>query len=158
MKLKNLALIALASAALTSCTVAIPYSGYSYLDKETQNIATPQVYGTPQIAELNVSETRITYTERLNVRVNDYKYADLNTIAMTEKDHILENAIRQNNCDVLVQPKVDIKNDNDGFLVITITGYPANYKNFRNLTEGDKWLLDLDKNSNDNKSPLKIIK
>ena len=153
MKAKNLILFALVAMTLASCSVPRQFSDYSYSEYKTAAIPNPVIYSVPQIAELNISETRITYTERLNIRVTDYQNSRIDVIAQGEKEVVIGNAVKQNNCDVLVQPIVDIQSDKDGFLVVTVTGYPANYKNFRNYTPDDEWIL----KQNDAKSEEKKL-
>ncbi len=160
MKTRNLILCAFALASLSSCTATTQCSDYSYSEYKTASIPAPVIYSIPQIAELNVSETRITYTERLNIRVKDYNNSQIDIVAQGEKEVVIGNAIKQHNCDVLVQPIVDIASDKDGFLVVTVGGYPATYKNFRNITSEDEWILKLSDTESDTKekkqSPLVI--
>jgi len=158
MKAKNLIWFALVAITFTSCSVPRQFSDYSYSEYKTATIPNPVIYSVPQIAELSISETRITYTERLNIRVTDYQNSQIDVIAQGEKEVVIGNAVKQNNCDVLVQPIVDIQSDKDGFLVVTVTGYPANYKNFRNYTPDDEWILKLNdaKSEEKKQSPLVI--
>ena len=161
MKTRNLILCAFALASLSSCTATTQCSDYSYSEYKTASIPAPVIYSIPQIAELDVSETRITYTERLNIRVKDYNNSQIDIVAQGEKEVVIGNAIKQHNCDVLVQPIVDIASDKDGFLVVTVSGYPATYKNFRNYTSDDEWIMklhDTDADTKEKKQAPLVIK
>ena len=55
---------------------------------------------------------------------------------------VIYNAIAANKADVLVAPIVEIQTDANNYLVISVTGYPATYQNYRNATPDDKWILE----------------
>lgn len=135
----KLFLFALLAALLSSCAAkkATNYTAVEYRTIEP----TQAVYTAPLIADLKVSETRISYAERINVKVNSKTDAEIQAIAEKEKQVVINNAVKSNNADVLVAPIVEIQTDANMYLVISVTGYPASYKNYRNATPEDSWIL-----------------
>jgi len=87
------------------------------------------VFHIPVIAELEVSQTKITGTasgtnenfELLRVRA-------------------VNNALAANNADVLLEPRFSYESTARG-MTVRVTGFPANYKNFRSITERDTVLI-----------------
>lgn len=145
MKTKFLLLGALAAVVLSSCKTS---TSYSYSEFKTSD-PTVNVFAVPQIAELAVSDTKITYSERLNKDIRSMSPSAAESFAMTEKETVLNNAIKANNADVLIAPNITVTTDNQGRLVITVTGYPANYTGFRNATSGDEWIIKNSESVND---------
>ncbi|MBO4370331.1 MAG: hypothetical protein J5808_03090, partial [Paludibacteraceae bacterium] len=60
------------------------------------------VYAVPQIADLQVSETKINYAERINVKIKDLSPSEVEALAAREKETVISNAIKSNKADVLV--------------------------------------------------------
>lgn len=147
MKTKFLLLGALAAVVLSSCKTS---TSYSYSEFKTSDPVV-NVFSVPQIAELSVSDTKITYSERINKDIREMTPSAAESFAMREKETVLNNAIKANNADVLIAPNITVITDNQGRLVITVTGYPANYTGFRNATSEDEWIL---KNSESVNDPL----
>jgi hypothetical protein len=92
---------------------------------------------TPTTADLNVSPDRITHTETFShqKRENDFdvRYA---------KEYTLSSAMMKYKADVIVGALYNITTSEDASQVtVTITGYPANYVNFRKTTSEDSILL-----------------
>lgn len=83
----------------------------------------------PVMADLEVSNTKITHTEReafANIKITETVINN-----MTEfKKIALSRAARAHNADVLVGTIIDVTTVNR-HLVITVSGYPAFYRNFR---------------------------
>lgn len=94
------------------------------------------------MADLNVSTERITYAERVNQNITKLTDAAVEALASREKEVVVANAAKANNADVIVAPTINITTDVNKNLVIVVTGYPATYKNFRNVTDADKWIID----------------
>lgn len=92
------------------------------------SVATP--YAVPIIADLEVSETRIMYP-----------YVPPRSVKIGGTDNVIKTAVREalaanGDADVLVGMETQIKyNAFYRITSIVITGYPAKYKNFRNLDE-----------------------
>ena len=128
------------TALICSCS-APKATSYSYSEYKT---ITPSqsVYTAPLMADLAVAKDRITYAERINQDITQLTITEVEALATREKETVMANALRANNADVLVAPIVSITTDTNNQLVIVITGYPASYKNFRNATEADKWMVE----------------
>lgn len=141
----------LALFALTSCATV---KSYSYSEFRTTE-PTQAVHAVPVVADLDVSPTRITYAERINIDVASLSKAELQSIVDSQKETVLFNAIKQQKADIIVAPLVDIQTDQNGRLVITIVGYPATYKNFRNATQEDSWFISMPNPKQDNQANKK---
>lgn len=88
----------------------------------------------PLIADLNVSSTKISFT--LGVTQELLRTDIENMISAAVKEALLKN----NNADVLIGMEYQIKYNNNGVIEsISVTGYPATYKNFRHPSES-VWL------------------
>lgn len=83
-------------------------------------------------ADVEVIGGRITYTEEF--KTGDY-------VGMTvEKFRVLatHNVAEKNNADLIVSPNYEtIENASRSTVTVTVTGYPAKYKNFRTATDDD---------------------
>jgi len=100
---------------------------------------TTDIYGTgviqkPVLVDMDVKEEKVTAT--INARgkkVND----DL-------KNQVLAEAIKKSNADVLVEPRfeTDVKGRK---ITVTVTGFPATYKNFHTIKQDEVELLKLGK-------------
>lgn len=94
---------------------------------------------TPLIADLNVSDKKITYTEREMFADLDVTRGLINNIVELKKI-ALSRAARAYDADVLVGSTIDIVTEK-GHIVITVSGYPAQYVKFRKAEEQDIELL-----------------
>lgn len=112
-----------------------------YQESSTRNLEPDHnMVTTPIVADLKVSPSRITYTETEayklfpltaeNAKIMENLMPDFKRIALSR-------AARANDADILVGTVVDIITNNNGFLEITVSGYPAKYVNFRNATKED---------------------
>ena len=116
-------------------------TSYSYSEYQTVS-PTQSVYTVPVIADLNVAKERITYAERINKNITTLTDAEVEALASREKEVVIANAAKANNADVIVAPTINITTDANNNLVIVVNGYPATYKNFRNATEADRWIIE----------------
>ena len=101
----------------------------------------------PIIADLNVSNERVTYVETeafAHIYVTKAIISDI----VEYKKLAVARAAQYYKADVMVGCNVDVVTRNKR-LVITVSGYPAWYKNFRNATADD---VDLVKNAQEFKS------
>lgn len=126
----------LAALAFSSCSKKT----YSYSEIRTVE-PTQSVNAVPVVAELEVSQERITYAERLSVNVNSLNNDELASLVEKEKNQIISNATTTHNADLLVAPLVNVQTDAKNNLIISVTGYPAKYKNYRSATQEDQWFL-----------------
>jgi hypothetical protein len=124
------------------CSCSAPKAtSYSYSEYRTSSPTQSVVYTVPLLADLDVAKERITYGERINQNITKLTDAEVEALATREKETVIANALKANNADVLVAPIVNIETDANKNLVIVVTGYPAVYKNFRNVTEEDEWVI-----------------
>jgi hypothetical protein len=140
--MKKVTLFLGVAALLSSCSTSIPMAkSYSYSEYQTVS-PSQSVYTVPVIADLDVAKERITYAERINKNITTLTDAEVEALASREKEVVIANAAKANNADVIVAPTVNITTDANKNLVIIVNGYPATYKNFRNATENDKWIIE----------------
>ena len=131
MKKINILLISLMVLA-SSCSI------YRYEDQSYREIQ-PKATGiiTPTTADLNVSPTRISYTEifKHEKDENDINLRDA-------KEQTLSNALAKYNADMMVGTLFDVStSESADQVVVTVVGYPATYVNFRPATSEDSLLI-----------------
>lgn len=128
---------------LVGCVTTTGTTKTTYSYSEYRSVQASQTVATaPLIADLVVSEKRITYAERINTVITNMSSSEAKALADKEKETVIANAVKANKADVLVAPIIDIQTDTNGYLVIEVTGYPASYKNFRNATKDDMWIVE----------------
>lgn len=99
--------------------------------KSTTNTAkTLNIYGSgviqkPVIVELDIKETKVTATT----------IGKLGSNIAVLKAEAVSLAIKNANCDVLVEPSYTIVTQKN--ISVTVTGFPATYKNFRDIKAED---------------------
>lgn len=94
---------------------------------------------TPLIADLEVSKSRVKYVEKdafATTKITPALYNQLDNL----KALALANAAQHYDADVMVGCTINVATV-DKRLVITVHGYPAKYKNFRNATTKDTELI-----------------
>ncbi len=128
----------------TACGVFSPnaHVTYDYNEATARNIEPEYaVFTTPIVADLDITPKRITHIEK-------DAFADIVVDAYTlRKENIegykkiaLARAAKAHNADVLIGSMIEIRTI-DSSLVITVTGFPAKYVNFRNATREDTQLM-----------------
>lgn len=104
-------------------TTTVPVKTYSREKKEatvkTMDSQGTAVYASPTIADLNVSTVKVTGT----ASGSSYQSGNVRSVAVA-------NALDKVNADILIEPQYEAVTSN-GQVTITVTGYPATYKNFR---------------------------
>ncbi len=123
MKKQSILFVIAAYFLLSSCAVV-----------KTNTVKTQDVYETgvlhsTVVANLEVKETRVTGTAM-----------GQSTEAEKLKIDAAAQAIEKASADILVEPRYKIETVSSR-TTVTVTGYPATYKNFRTMTEEDKELL-----------------
>ena len=118
-----------------------PDNASSYTESAARNIEPRSgVVVTPTIADLQVvSDERIEYTETLPY----YVTPEIVSFVPSFKKTVFFHATKEHGCDALVASLVDVVTTPEGFLQITVTGYPAKYVNFRNATADDVWMVQM---------------
>ncbi len=134
---------------------------------ETQKV---EFYTAPLMVDLDIAEKKITFTQTYNnvweppvvsqkARRGQSRRARIQAdSARAEMERKSEKAFReainmlkanalydaslQNGVDVIAVPSYSITSENGRDYTITVTGYPARYRNFRELTPADRELLE----------------
>lgn len=144
--MKKALLIALVALVAASCAPTQPtqyvFYTYDYNESTARNLEPEHIMlTTPVIADLEVSPTRITHIER-----EAFKDIELDEVTTSEsyienfKKIALSKAAKAHDADLLVGSMIDVQTI-DERLVITITGFPAKYVNFRKATIQDANLI-----------------
>ena len=111
----------IAAIMLCSCATTAKYSSSKTIDIQASVIQKPTV------ADLDVKETKTTGTA-----------ASKNTIISAEilKNEAVSNALKTTNADILVEPRFEtiVKGS---LTTVTVSGFPATYKNFRPMKIDD---------------------
>ncbi len=122
--MKRVFLFLMLSLLITSCSVT-----------RTATAKKLDIYGSgvmhiPVVADLEVQQQKVFATV----------VTEEGVVSESAKQKAIAEAIEKANADILVEPsfKTEI---NGSMVVITVTGYPATYKNFRNATQADVNLL-----------------
>lgn len=145
---------------LASCSVSKSTFEYEIEDLSGRTLdAVSTMWVTPVIADLDVSQQRVTYVETeafADKEVSRDMVNDLDNL----KAIALANAAQYYNADIMVGSIINVRTVNK-HLVITVQGYPATYKNFRNLTLQDVEIVKksqvFDHKSSPIKSPKKVV-
>ncbi len=105
-----------------------------FVESSARNIEpTQSVVVSPLIADLKIiSNERISYSETSYAVV-----PEIERVMPSLKGMALSNAAKKYNADAIVAATIDVRTNEAGFLVITVSGYPAKYDNFRNATSDD---------------------
>ena len=123
MKHQNL-LLAIALLLLASCTT-----------QHSITTTSTDIYGTGVVQKLVVAEMEVK-EEKISATIN----ARGNKITDDLKNQALAEAIKKSNADLLVEPQfeTDIKGRK---ITVTVTGFPASYKNFHTIKQDEVELL-----------------
>lgn len=87
----------------------------------------------PVIADISVAKEKVTYVERDAFKGFTLSPAILEQLP-TLKNIAVANAISLYNADLFIGINISVSTSAEGFLEITVIGYPATYSNFRNAT------------------------
>ncbi len=121
-----------------------------------------EFYTAPMIVNLDISDQKITFTKTYNDVWNPPIVSQSSrtaasseaakTVQKSEKSfreaieilkaNALYDASMQHGVDVIAVPTYSITSENGRDYTITVTGYPARYRNFRELTPADRELID----------------
>jgi len=126
MKKEILYLTIVVSALLTSCASTKIKTSTS----KTMDIYGAGVIHKPVLVDLDVREQKVTGTA----------FASEGSSLETTKQEAVSNALKSAVADVLVEPTFNTETFN-GRITATVTGFPANYKNFRSIKAEDVPLL-----------------
>lgn len=99
---------------------------------KTLDIVGPGVIHKPIIADLDVQQQKISYTANFS-RIESMQNA---------RNEAVREALEQYNADVLIEPSYQ-SITSKGNTELTVSGWPATYKNFRQIVEEDIPLLEV---------------
>ena len=106
------------------------FSSCSVFEKTTRTKEIPGVVlQTPVLADLDVNNTKVTGIAEFKNSKPDYV-----------RNMAVANALEKSDADVLVSPTYSTTTT-AGNISVTVTGYPAKYKNFRPMTSKDTTIL-----------------
>lgn len=130
---------------LASCAGADYVTHYRY-DENTARYTIPNerpTYITPTIADLEISSQKVMESESYKNTLTAEDFENLNKGATPPTIDYLKNltvskVVKKYNADVIVAPIFDVKTTDDfESVIVTVSGYPATYKNFRVITPDD---------------------
>ena len=132
--------LSVAAIMFTGCATTTVYQTTDYMESSARVLEPEQsMLLTPLIADLHVSNTKVYYTETEAFANMEVTPTLIQSIAELKKI-ALSRAARAYKADVLVGSTIDVVTKNKR-LEITISGYPAYYIKFRNVTKHDIELL-----------------
>jgi len=143
MKILRLLTIAAIGTLAVSCTTTETLYRY---DESTAVYTNPSLSPTlinPTIADLTITEKKVTESLTFDNNLTKADISSANSpVIEYMKNSVVSMTVKKYNADVIVAPIFDIKtSDNYMKITVTLSGYPANYKNFRNATKEDFELL-----------------
>lgn len=147
-----LAIVSISLGATAQRTERVEYQESSARNLEPEH----SMMLTPLIADIKVSPTKITYTE--TEAFKDFPVQKgIEKLMPDFKSIALSRAAKAHHADLLVGTIIDIITNKDGYLEITVSGYPASYVSFRNATLNDIELVRQGKNVSSGKDNFDII-
>ena len=124
--MRNFLLIAFTAIMLSSCSTVQTRTS------KTIDIVGSGVIHKPIIADLNVSQERVSKT---------VTFSNMESIE-TAKNNVVRELLKERKADVLVEPTFESSTTNR-ITELTVYGWPANYKNFRQIEESDIKFLEV---------------
>ncbi len=124
---------------LTTCAMQAQKESIIYRESDGRNIEPLQnAVIVPLVADLElISQTRIEYTETFEGIITRAVISDIDSY----KKLVLLNAMKKYKADTMIAALININTREDGgALIVTVTGFPAKYTNFRSMTKDDTWL------------------
>lgn len=123
MKIKSLLLTCILTAALSSCSTISHTAKSIGVDTDIYNLT---------VADMDVAKEKVSKTA-------EWKWSPLSSVSLGEQKKTAEaQLLKDANADVLVEPRYEVTRR--GFMrggTVTVTGYPATYRNFRPMTQKD---------------------
>lgn len=113
------------------CTILVSSCTTIYKTADTTDVKN-HVSTYPEVADLDV-QGKVTKTMTWSFR--PFNLGEPNkTIA---KGNLIADVLKENNADVLLEPQFRFEKTQYGMRALTVTGFPATYKNFRKATDED---------------------
>ena len=131
MSIIKVLMVVLAIIIFSNCATTVTTTASNHEEAKLSYITDSGVFHLAVIADLDVSQTKI--TGRVSGSSSEIQLLRVRAI---------NNALATNNADVLLEPRFTY--ETIGFTTnVTVTGFPASYKNFRTITERDADLIDV---------------
>lgn len=140
-KILLVSLVALATTTGFAQKVKKPENVSTYTESAARNIEPRSgVIVTPVIADMQIlRQERVVYCDTLDY----YVTPEIVPFIPSFKKTVFYQATQKHKCDAFAASLIDVTTIPEGFLVITVTGYPAKYVNFRNATASDTWMVQM---------------
>lgn len=120
-------LMLLTSLTMLSCATSAKLTSST---SKTMDIYGPGVVQQPVVAELEVKSEKVSAATEASATSN----------FESMKNEAVNQAMKKSGADILVEPKFE-RETQKGRTTVTVTGYPAYYRNFRPMQPGDEFLL-----------------
>jgi len=144
------AAVSLLTVVFTSCESAYTYTYRESTARYMELMRTGFIK--PVTAEMEVQAERIEYSVELEVEISEKDIKEImsannsgkeSSIVLGWKKEALAQTAKHFHADDMVAPMFEIAPHpkKEGVLVVTVTGYPAVYKNFRTITKDDAEMI-----------------
>ncbi len=112
-----------------------------YRESSARNLEPePLMMLTPLVADISVTPNKIVHVEK-DAFKEFTMTPELVRMIPNFKKIALSRAARAHDADILVGTTVDVTTNSEGFIEITVTGYPGKYSSFRNIKPEDIELI-----------------
>ncbi len=149
-KIVSISALLLVCAMSVSCKTKAT-APFSYEECSNSSMLEPAngIIMNPIIADLEmIGNEKITYKETFSVKMDENSKDKIQIY----KNIALAHAEKEYKADVIVGARFEVS-ATENEIEVTVIGYPAYYKNFRNATKKDRWMLKLYKNGGLNPAP-----
>ena len=141
-----LAMTVVIAAGLSSCRTVMSGNDNAY-----RNVVGLGIVSMPQVADLDIHSKRIHETKKVPLRgalaqqifgKKKRNTTNLGQVVETAKNSVVSEILVKLKADVLFAPRFFVEKKGSS-LSITVSGYAANYKNFRPMTPADATILEI---------------
>ena len=99
---------------------------------------------TPLLADLQViTQTSVRDSVIFPILVASISQNQITSWAFEYKKIAMSFLLKKYKADAIIGSMTDVSTTSDGRMMISISGYPAKYTNFRNATSADVWMIPL---------------
>ncbi len=127
-------------AILSACSVSTMHTA----SPNTNDVYETTIFHSPMIADLEVQEQKI--TEEYECKIS-WSATDTDKEIEGLKNYATAEALRKSSADILIEATYEIhispeRSHNSNIIKVVVTGYPATYKNFRNVSPQELELIE----------------
>jgi hypothetical protein len=117
----------------------------TYSSTESRNFEPRQgVIVTPLMADLKViTQTSVSDSIIFPILVASIPQSNMSAWISEYKKQAMSLLLKKYKADAFIGPLTDVTTTADGRMMISISGFPAKYVNFRNATSEDVWIVSL---------------